>query len=95
MIAEYFTAEELEELELATNIFCSFLVKAQDQKKSQSIDNIDNTEGLERITITIPRSMKYALDDLMLDRKRNKKPNRTASAMIREALEVYFKNNNY
>ncbi len=60
-------------------------------KKSQAIEDNDNSEELERITISIPRSMKYALDDLMLDRKRNKKPNRTASAMIREAIKVYLK----
>jgi hypothetical protein len=60
-------------------------------KKLEAVEDNDNGEELERITISIPRSMKYALDDLMLDRKRNKKPNRTASAIIREALKVYLK----
>ena len=60
-------------------------------KKLEVIEDNDDGEELERITISIPRSMKYALDDLMLDRKRNKKPVRTTSAMIREALKVYLK----
>lgn len=52
---------------------------------------IEVNEGLERITITIPRSMKYAVDDLIIDRKRQKKTDRSASAMIRAALKVYLK----
>jgi hypothetical protein len=72
------------------------MVKPRSKKLAHSIKlkprkKIEVIEGLERITITIPRTMKYALDELIIDRKRNKKPNRSASAMIRASLKVYLK----
>jgi len=46
---------------------------------------------VERITISIPRSMRHRMEDLARQRKRAKEPNRSVSAIVRVALEHYFK----
>jgi len=53
-------------------------------------DTPDSHVELERITISIPQVMSYTLDDIARERKRNKLPNRTVSAIVREALELYL-----
>ena len=62
--------------------------KAQDENNTV----IDQTQGkeIERITISIPRWMSYALEDMARERKRGKQQNRTVSAIVREALDNYF-----
>jgi len=50
---------------------------------------IKDTE-IERITISIPRWMSYRLEDMARERKRSKQQNRTVSAIVREALDMYF-----
>ncbi len=51
-----------------------------------------DTQEMERITITVPLNMSYVLDDMARERKRNKLPNRTVSAIVREALDEYIRN---
>ena len=53
-----------------------------------SVQNVDdtNSEELERVTITIPQNMRYALEDLAIQRKRSKQKGASVSAIVREAL---------
>jgi|GEM_PF-512112 len=47
-------------------------------------------EGMERITITLPASVRLRLEDLALVRKRAGENNKNVSAIIRESLEEFF-----
>ena len=47
-------------------------------------------EILERVTITMPSSTREKLEDLARARRRAKEPNKSVSAIIREALDSYL-----
>lgn len=51
----------------------------------------EDAEEMERISISLPQSMRYILEDLVRERKRAKEPCRSVSAITREALEDYLK----
>jgi hypothetical protein len=61
--------------------------------QTKTIPITEEQDPLERITITLPRSLRYRLDDLALQRKRNNHPEKNASAILRVALERYFDEN--
>jgi hypothetical protein len=50
-------------------------------------------ERVERITMCLEGTIFDKIDDIVRKRKRNKEPNRTISAFIREALDDYMTKN--
>jgi hypothetical protein len=50
----------------------------------------EEQDPLERITISLPRSLRNRLDDLAFQHKRSNHPDKNVSAIIRVALEKYF-----
>ena len=64
--------------------------KSENIEKQEESQADPETEELERITISLPQAMRYQLEDMARDRKRAKKPGRSVSAIVREALERYL-----
>lgn len=54
------------------------------------ISNSKSPEKLERVTITMPTSTRIQLEDMAMARRRAGEPNKSVSAIIREALESYL-----
>ena len=61
-----------------------------DKPYGQDIDSVKE-DKMERITITLPTSIRDKLDDIALDRKRKNLDNKNVSSIIREALDQYLK----
>ena len=54
------------------------------------LSTVTQNESIERITISIPASLRLKLEDTALMRKRAGEKNKNVSAIIRESLEAFF-----
>jgi hypothetical protein len=61
-----------------------------DVKTPPAEDLVTEEEGLEKVSVTLPRALRYEIDNLVTKRKRGRLPDRTFSAIVRVALERYL-----